>query len=208
MEGGNLILHVRVNDPDFNTSASGEDKIAQNATGTTTVVGPVKISIQRGSSTVILGYAGGPAVLTGTIDTNNSVLNSTIQFGPMDEISPDAGIFESDLAVRYTDGPADTKCPTTTDFKPTNGAVDTTTTAVTDRFDAAPTTSGTRYCILQGDILQVEYTDPADASGDINTVTDSATFDLSIFRSQGKKMKSLGKIAIKAQPYLAAHWRR
>jgi hypothetical protein len=31
---------------------------------------------------------------------------------------------------------------------------------------------------LQGDILQVEYTDPADASGDENTVTDSATFDL------------------------------
>ena len=26
--------------------------------------------------------------------------------------------------------------------------------------------------------LQVEYTDPEDASGDVNTVTDSATFDL------------------------------
>jgi hypothetical protein len=34
------------------------------------------------------------------------------------------------------------------------------------------------FCILQGDILQVEYTDPTDASGDSNTVTDSATFDL------------------------------
>jgi hypothetical protein len=31
---------------------------------------------------------------------------------------------------------------------------------------------------VQGDILQVEYTDPTDASGDSNTVTDSATFDL------------------------------
>ena len=38
--------------------------------------------------------------------------------------------------------------------------------------------SGENYCILQGDILQVEYTDPTDASGDPNTVTDSATFDL------------------------------
>ena len=34
------------------------------------------------------------------------------------------------------------------------------------------------YCILQGDILQVEYNDPTDASGQPNTVTDSATFDL------------------------------
>ena len=33
-------------------------------------------------------------------------------------------------------------------------------------------------CILQGDILQVEYEDPTDASGRPNTVTDSATFDL------------------------------
>jgi hypothetical protein len=39
-------------------------------------------------------------------------------------------------------------------------------------------TSGTEYCILQGDIITVQYTDPTDASGDINTVTDSATFDL------------------------------
>ena len=33
-------------------------------------------------------------------------------------------------------------------------------------------------CILQGDILHVQYTDPSDASGSENTVTDSATFDL------------------------------
>ncbi len=32
--------------------------------------------------------------------------------------------------------------------------------------------------ILQGDILRVEYKDPTDASGEENTVTDSATFDL------------------------------
>ncbi|KKK64073.1 hypothetical protein LCGC14_2987900, partial [marine sediment metagenome] len=32
--------------------------------------------------------------------------------------------------------------------------------------------------IKQGDILQVEYSDPNDASGELNTVTDSATFDL------------------------------
>ena len=33
-------------------------------------------------------------------------------------------------------------------------------------------------CILQGDILHVVYEDQSDASGSLNTVTDSATFDL------------------------------
>ena len=39
----------------------------------------------------------------------------------------------------------------------------------------ASTTNG---CILQGDIITVEYTDNNDASGKAQTVTDSATFDL------------------------------
>ena len=33
-------------------------------------------------------------------------------------------------------------------------------------------------CVLQGDIITVEYTDNYDASGKSQTVTDSATFDL------------------------------
>jgi len=53
----------------------------------------------------------------------------------------------------------------------------TTTTTETNRFETAHST-GSSYCILQGDIITVEYTDPADASGKVNTVTDSATFDL------------------------------
>ena len=54
------------------------------------------------------------------------------------------------LTIRYNDGPFDSnKCPANTDG-----------------------------CILQGDILHVEYNDPSDASGSSNTVTDSATFDL------------------------------
>ena len=47
-----------------------------------------------------------------------------------------------------------------------------------DRFNVDADYTGEDFCILQGDILQVEYTDPTDASGDPNTVTDSATFDL------------------------------
>ena len=97
------------------------------------------------------------------------------QFGVIDEIAPDAGIFEIDIGLRYTDGPADTQCPTTTVFTATDGSGLARTEI--NRFSAA-SAAGSNYCILQGDILQVEYTDPADASGDVNTITDSATFDL------------------------------
>jgi hypothetical protein len=171
LTGGDLVVHVRVNDPDFDTSASGQDTIGANSTS---FLGPVKVSVIRGSSSVILGYAGGDSVLTGPIDTDLSDVNATRAFGPMTEIAPDAGIFESDIIIRYTDGPASTKCSSVTD-EWTN-IIGTAATGETARFDKAATTGD--YCILQGDILQVEYTDPADASGDINTVTDSATFDL------------------------------
>ena len=175
--GGDLSIHVRVNDPDFDVSASGEDTINTNNTSATPDVGPVKVSVIRGSSTVILGYAGGPSALSGTIDTDGNTLDAVRTFGPMTEIAPDAGIFESDIVIRYTDGPASTQCPTTTDdWTPLDGTADGATNAETERFDIAATSGD--YCILQGDILQVEYSDPADASGDLNTVTDSATFDL------------------------------
>ncbi|MGY5141421.1 MAG: hypothetical protein ACW9WZ_00030 [Nitrosopumilus sp.] len=172
LANGDLTIHVRVNDPDFDISASGEDKIASN---TSASVGPVKISVIRGSSSVVLGHAGGPTVVAGVIDTDATHTSpATRQFGPMTEIAPDAGIFEIDVTIRYTDGPASTQCPSTVDeWTAINGD---TTSNENDRFDTAATSGD--YCILQGDILQVEYTDPTDASGDVNTVTDSATFDL------------------------------
>lgn len=360
LPNGDLTIHVRVNDPDFDISASGEDEIAQ--TRSDIPVGPVEISVIRGSETVIIGHAGGPEVIDGKIfvgdeipvndafsgdtvidlindgdelsitdigatftpgtvtieqdgatdaeatftevignseidagteltmissdstftdaDTvtisqsgatdaeatfndsgadgaigdastelaltdngsgftsgtvtitgpdgetalatfeDDALLNGTIDdiselditdggvdftdgsvtitqggatdaiadftdaltevnedfvrdFGPMDEIAPDAGIFEIDVTLQYTDGPSDSICPATVDYDADeNGTQD-----VTDRFSET-SSSGEDYCILQGDILQVEYTDPTDASGDENTVTDSATFDL------------------------------
>jgi len=342
LPNGDLTIHVRVNDPDFDISASGEDTINQNTAALP--IGPVKVSVIRGSSSVILGYAGGPTAIPGTInvgptlkgdgiiqaneitipantgfvpgnltiteagssntatalftDTNAGqinngelaittnvngfvsqdvtisqtapagptgiaavwedkngdtnvdtgeitvssatvfttpstiVVNSTVpapggvmmatatftdvvsidageltitnggtgyttgtvalnqgattvnaqfvdtptvrQFGPIEEIAPDAGIFEIDIDVKYTDGPASAICPETVAFKAIDG---TGGTAELNRFSTA-SASDREYCILQGDILQVEYTDPADASGDVNTVTDSATFDL------------------------------
>ena len=196
LEKGGLTVHVRVNDPDFDVSASGEDRIAENTADKP--VGPVKISVIRGASEVVLGYAGGPTIIDGVIDVGdngkniggafvNDVNGNNIvdagdltirQFGPMDEIAPDAGIFEADVLIRYTDGPASSICPTTDNYVPINGAANNGNNPVTDRFDINDATNPGKYCILQGDILQVEYTDPTDASGDPNTVTDSATFDL------------------------------
>ena len=349
---GDLIVHIRVNDPDFDISASGEDIIAQNRADE--AVGPVELSVIRGSETVVLGYAGGPTAIDGpisvgdgddlsgdgmialgellSIDTSGSgftggavtitqagattdatatftnlgttaiamdeieiqtsvdiegtlpsivtlsdaafaasstsdatalwtdsnddtnvddgelaivtagagytsgtpgVANINIldgatiigtatylddtgaidageisaitaagagfvdgtvtitqggatsatatfkdtkvvqRYGPIDEIAPDAGIFEIDIPIQYTDGPADDTCPSTVDFDASTVG----TQGELTRFNVA-SPSGEDYCILQGDILQVEYTDPTDASGDVNSVTDSATFDL------------------------------
>jgi len=173
LANGDLTIHIRVNDPDSDLSPEGSDFINTDLAATPGV-GPVKISVIRGANTVTLGYAGGAAATAGFIDVNESSPVGTVQFGPISEIAPDAGIFEADITVRYTDGPADTRCPVTTVYTSSTGA---STGAVTDRFAIADP-GGRNYCILQGDILQVEYTDPQDASGDLNTVTDSATFDL------------------------------
>ena len=137
---GDLIIHVRVTDADYDVSAAGQDEIAEDGDG------PVTIYIKRGSDDYKLGTAGGTEDKP-MLDSNGNVLYQ--RFGPIQEVAPDAGVFEADIAIRYNDGPTDQRCPI----------------------------SG-EGCILQGDIIQVEYEDPIDSSGDRNTVTDSATFDL------------------------------
>ena len=72
------------------------------------------------------------------------------------ETAPDSGAFELDLPIAYNMGP-------------TQGCPSHKVNDVNIFADG---------CILQGDILQVEYEDPTDASGEENSVTDSATFDL------------------------------
>ena len=69
--------------------------------------------------------------------------------GAIIETSPTSGIFEWDATVGYRSGPSE-NCPTTF----------------------------SHGCVLQGDILTVSYDDIKDASGQAQTVTDSATFDL------------------------------
>ncbi|NDF48296.1 MAG: hypothetical protein EB158_09040, partial [Nitrosopumilaceae archaeon] len=176
LKDGILTAHIQVNDPDFDTAASGEDTIAENTTSAKH--GPVKVTISRGNAKTILAYAGSDVVKNGVIDVggDNSDYTSIREIGPITETTPSSGIFEFDLPIEYTDGPASTVCPTTTSWDSLKSPGSTTTTE-TNRFDTAHT-SGSSYCLLQGDIITVEYTDPADASGKVNTVTDSATFDL------------------------------
>jgi len=131
---GDLIIHVRINDPDFDLSASGEDKIDLESLDLPNRDDHLlKIDVTRGGT-------GHPL----TIDDREIV-----------EIAGDAGIFELDYAIAFDDGPESSTCPNT---------------------DGDSTTPDN--CILQGDILTVTYRDPTDASGEPNTVTDSATFDL------------------------------
>ena len=230
---GDLIVYVTVTDSDFDVSASGKDSIGIEDTA------PVTVSVIRGSDTVTVAQIGD-------------------QDSPIDEIAPDAGIFESSVTIRYNDGPTSTLCPDTpigykpADSKKYNGNDGIKYTAATllpgdiesDVPDITNSTLRAAYaayvaeleeyndnersrlideyrslvrssipgidfderviynvdhkswdiftadekgeidavyhdgCILQGDILQVEYNDPTDASGKPNSVTDSATFDL------------------------------
>ena len=183
-----VTIHVRVTDPDFDVSASGSDTLGQRVDRTTdegNAYGPLRVSVQRGSDNVVLGYAGGPTAEGATGDRTSPAdgdrlvrplsevfsphlesdgtdadhevgavtytMANAIEHGPLTETAPSSGTFELDLPISWDQGPPSTDCP---------GGQE------------------TSMCILQGDILVVEYTDPADASGNPQTVTDSATFDM------------------------------
>ena len=190
---GKVKVIIKVNDPDYNLNPSGEDKI--NELDST----PVKVTISRSGDEHFLGYAGGttavdkvPAVMKAqtalntakkALETSTTALNTGgatgaeiadqiakqtdvdakqatydaerkkaggdgTNYGTLTEISPDSGIFEVSVDLAHGNGPESTDCPDDSN------------------------------CILQGDIITVEYTDPTDASGNKRTVTDSATFDL------------------------------
>jgi len=190
LNNGDVTVHIRVNDRDFDVSATGSDFISQNVTGTN--YGPVKISVQRGNAIATLATAGASVANTGVITSGATVVQNggassqTRVLGPISEIAPDAGIFELDFTIKFTDGPLSTSCPNgVQNYDELNG--DTTEAEAARFFTTAGGTGGAFlagsatngfHCILQGDILTVEYRDPTDASGNVNTVTDSATFDL------------------------------
>ena len=174
-DGSELKISIRIIDQDFNISPNGIDVIAQDVAGETGV-GPIKISVVRGES-VVLGYAGGEKSNNGKIDSQPLAITpdekaKVRQFGPIQEISPQSGIFEFEIRIRNTDGPQSTKCPTSVTFsgiKESDGPSEV-------RFD--DTIGLSQHCILQGDVIKVEYTDPVDYSGNARRVTDSATFSL------------------------------
>ena len=179
------IVTIQVNDADYNLNPTGEDKI-EVAAGN----GPVQITLTRSGNDCVIGHAGSDisnanSVLDqlreafteakdkydkstpGASDYNTLLDNFTRTqanyqsalstggacpvsqaFGPLTETSPESGIFEVNLKISHNHGPSSNDCP------------------------------GQTTCILQGDIITVQYTDPTDASGNERTVADSATFDL------------------------------
>jgi hypothetical protein len=176
-------VHIRVNDQDFNISAAGTDHIALGiARGTDTTHGPVWAVVSRQGSSSLLAFAGGSSVLNGVIKTapasptapTGADASGARDLGPMTEIDPASGIFQADLPVRFTDGPAANDCPSPNNWEATNGTFIPSQLA---RFDLKAT-AGTNYCVRQGDVLTVYYNDTNDASGHSQIVTDSATFDL------------------------------
>jgi hypothetical protein len=128
LAAGNVVVHVRVSDPDYDVSASGEDSITDGSE--TGMSDRVTLAIERGSYTQAVSQFG----------------NSSF---PIVETSPTSGVFEYDQTITSTDGPSD-GCPSI--------------------FAGG--------CVLQGDIITVTYNDVKDASGQAQSVTDSATFDL------------------------------
>jgi len=101
----------------------------------------------------------------------------------MTEISPGAGIFQADLPIELTDGPRGADCPSVTNWDQSINGSTGFSTLENSRF-YTPSTSVVKdpttgnYCVRQGDVLTVTYFDTSDASGQPQTVTDSATFDL------------------------------
>ena len=212
LAGGDLTIRVRIADPDFDVSPGSVDSIAVNVprgaqdSGTPAEQlghGPLKITVSRGSSpspspsssSVIVATAGGESANGGRITTVPAGAGApdgdddgdgvqpgiTRELGPIAEIAPDAGVFELELELRYTDGPAGPMCPTTSSFEPLGGGG---RTAAPDRGPGARFADGAAdHCIRQGDVLTVEYTDPAGARGGGDgdegvTSSASAIFDL------------------------------
>ncbi len=97
LDAGNVVVHVRVTDADYDTSAAGEDQIADgvawgNNEYSSSADHRVVIKVERGSNEAIISTPG-----------NSST--------PLVEVSPDSGVFEYDQSISFTDGPS-TSCPT------------------------------------------------------------------------------------------------
>ena len=118
--------------------------------------GPVTIVVQVTDPDFNVSSSGSDTIskdkITLKVSRGSSFYDMThLLSSDLEETTPQSGVFETEILLRQGDYPNDN-----------------TPTVPTDKFGN----------IEQGDILSVVYTDPNDASGDKNTVTDSATFDL------------------------------
>src|SRR6185437_12149883 len=170
LTGGDVLVHIRVNDQDYNTSAQGTDHIANNVNGDGR--GPVAVQITRQGQSMLLATAGGPAAAGGRIvnlggaalPTAGDVAYSQVrELGPMTEIAPDAGIFQADLPIKLTDGPQGNDCPKVTNWDGSINGTSGFTTKQDSRFGTATGTGNANatsgnYCVRQGDVLTVTYT--------------------------------------------------
>lgn len=189
---GDVIIHVQVHDPDFNKSLTEQEQISQagfTENGELASHGMVKVYVTRGDESVLLATAGyqksngDTGRLTLGTDVDESDEFQTREIGPIMEIEPENGIFEFSIAIRYTDGPASKTCPLTTSYvSASNG---TRSDDYLSRFDeeSAPVDN---HCILNGDVLTVEYVDAANTDNP-NTLKDSATFSLTTGQLQTDK---------------------
>jgi hypothetical protein len=123
---GDVVVHISVEDSDYDISAIGQDSINSK--------GVVSVTISRGN------------LVTADLITENLTTGVTIL-----ETAPDSAIFEYDLTLA---------------------------SGVLSSNGVAPNAFASGAKIQQGDIITVVYTDPQDASGKIQTVTDSSSFDL------------------------------
>ena len=202
---GDLIVYVTVTDSDFDVSASGKDSIGIDGDAPVTVsvirgsdtvtvaqVGdhdsPIdEIAPSAGifESSVTIRYNDGP---TSTLcpDTpigfkvNSSTYSDIIGYESVFTDTADERDEQDDIRSEAIDRYRDTVRSSIAgiDFEERvhyNTDQDPWELFYGDRTNDIVYHDG---CILQGDILQVEYNDPTDASGKPNSVTDSATFDL------------------------------
>ena len=159
---GNATYSVSTNDQRFNLHTSA-DNLNDGANENSLAEGKVALHIRITDADYNVS-ASGEDKLTNSERGNEGLVQVDVKRGstsvtvanfgnvtlPIKETSPSSGVFEYDLLVDFNDGPT-TNCPTSF------------------------LTGG---CVLQGDIVIATYNDTSDSSGQQQSVTDSATFDL------------------------------
>ena len=187
---GDLKVYIQINDPDFDQSSNGIDSIEMDADK----AAPLSIEVIRGSDEYSLGYAGHNGEPIAETAPNSGIFEYELSIsygqGPpdanncpsqiVDDDADNRTIEERNAEIRAQNAIAAAQYAIAFNSADTDGdgEIDGTEVAPDELELTKEISLISPGCILQGDILHVQYTDPSDASGSSNTVTDSATFDL------------------------------